>query len=198
MGGANEASVVSSSGVRYGYDGAVRVLEVSPSVVMASGGSALSVAVSGVLDGRGAWCSMFGGRVVVAAEGAGSGGNVRCVSVGGVVGNTSVEVSVNGQEFSSGSGMLVELMEAANVTSVMPGVVPIGGGSVVIAGMGLSGYAKAGVYCGFGASTSSESWSVAMGTVSAGVGGGGGEHGRGKRGICGELIGCEVWVRGSG
>merc|ERR1712096_228546 len=60
--------------------------------------------VSGVEDGSQAWC-MVGGRVVVAA-GSVNGGIVQCVSVAGVAGNTTMEVSVNGQEFTA-SGLMV-------------------------------------------------------------------------------------------
>ncbi len=47
-------------------------------------------------------------------------GIVQCVSVAGVLGNTTVDVSLNGQEFTA-SGLLVENIVLANVTSVMPG-----------------------------------------------------------------------------
>ena len=125
MGVGGEAATMSSSGVMFKYMGAASVLKVSPAVAMVNGGSALSLVVAGAADGSAAWC-MEEGRVVVAAESV-SGGVVQCVSVAGVGGNTSVEVSVNGQEFTS-SGMLVERVALANVTSVMPGVVPVGGG----------------------------------------------------------------------
>ena len=118
----------------------------------------LSVVVSGMSDGIKAWCRV-GGNVVVEADVV-NGGIVECVSVAGVMGNTTVEVSPNGQDFTS-TGMMVENIALANVTSVMPGVVPVMGGStVVVRGLGLA--SSAAVYCGFGASTTSETWSMAL------------------------------------
>ena len=99
MGVSMEAALVSSSGVMFKYEGAASVLEVSPTMTVVEGGSVVSMVVSGVEDGSKAWCKV-GGRVVVAAGSVNS-GIVQCVSVAGVLGNTTVEVSVNGQEFTS-------------------------------------------------------------------------------------------------
>ena len=68
------------------------------------GGTALSVVAIGLSDGAQAWCKQ--GRVVVASTKS-SAGVVECVSVAGVAGNTTVEVSGNGQEFTDGSGVVV-------------------------------------------------------------------------------------------
>ena len=60
----------------------------------------------------------------------------------------------------------MQLVSIANMTSVMPGVVPMAGGStVMIRGFGLE--ASGAVYCGFGASSASEAWSVAAGSMVA-------------------------------
>ena len=92
------------------------------------------------------------------------------MTVAGVAGNTSVEVSMNGQDFTS-SMVLVERVALANVTSVAPAVVPVGGGSVVVVrGIGLSAYSGAGAYCGYGASSASESWSVVRAEIMAASG----------------------------
>ena len=123
----------------------------------------LSVVVSGIADGSEAWCNV-GGNVIVAAESV-NGGIVQCVSVAGVLGNATVEVSANGVDFTS-SGMTVENVALANVTSVLPAVVPVNGGStVMVRGLGLG--ASGEVFCGFGASTTSETWSVTAGTMMA-------------------------------
>ena len=98
-----------------------------------------------------------------------------------MLGNTTVEVSVNGQEFTS-SGLLVENIALANVTDVMPGVVPVtGGSSVVVRGLGLSASGLNGVFCGFGASTTAETWSISAGTV-----------------LSSSSVRCVVPVRGAG
>jgi hypothetical protein len=162
MGEASEEALTSASSVVFAYSAPATVLEV-PRVAVVEGGSVLSVVTAGVADGSKAWCR-FGANVYVAA-GAVDQGIVECVSVAGVMGNTTVEVSANGQEFTS-TGMLVENIALANVTSVMPGVVPVAGGStVMIRGVGLE--ASGAVYCGFGASSASEAWSVAVGSMMA-------------------------------
>merc|ERR1711908_268424 len=110
----------------------------------------LSVVSSGVTDGSEAWCRI-NGQVVVAAA-AVNGGVVQCVSVAGIAGNMTVEVSANGQDFSS-SGMVFKNVALANVTSVLPGVVPVNGGSMVMVGA-LNLGASEGVNCWQGEGTS--------------------------------------------
>ena len=67
------------------------------------------------------------------------------MSVGGVGGNTSVEVSVNGQEFTEGSGIVVELVGGMNVSSVSQSAV-VHGSAVQVRGSGFS--AVRGVHAG--------------------------------------------------
>ena len=67
MGEADEAALVSSSGVMFKYEGAASVLEVSPTMTVVEGGSVVSMVVSGVEDGSQAWCKV-GGRVVVICQ----------------------------------------------------------------------------------------------------------------------------------
>ena len=58
MGEADEAALVSSSGVMFKYEGAASVLEVSPTMTVVEGGSVVSMVVSGVEDGSKAWCKV--------------------------------------------------------------------------------------------------------------------------------------------
>merc|ERR1719253_178624 len=58
MGTEEEAALVSATNVVFTHVGAMSVLEVSPAVTMVTGGSKLSVVVSGASDGMAAWCSM--------------------------------------------------------------------------------------------------------------------------------------------
>jgi hypothetical protein len=88
---------------------------------------------------------------------------IECVSVQSVGGNTTVEISTNGRDFSAPwfSEMLY-----TNVTDLTPTVVPvIGGASIVVRGAGFSAPAMDGVYCLYGASTAAETWSHMAGTL---------------------------------
>ena len=78
----------------YEFMPAVVVVSVGPSTLAAQGGSIVSVGASGLVDGTLAQCE-FGGTVVVDAMSVES-GVVKCMSVAGTVGNTSVRVSRNG------------------------------------------------------------------------------------------------------
>ena len=122
----------------------------------------VSAVVNGLSDGSVAWCKL--GRVVVAA-GMNSAGVVECVSVAGVAGNTTVEVSANGQEFTVGSGTMLELVAGMNVTSVSPLVV-VAGSPVSLIGSRFS--AARGVHCAVsGASADSTSWASVVGKVTS-------------------------------
>ena len=80
-------------------------------------------------------------------------------------GNTSVEVSVNGQDFTSGSGVMVELVAPMNVTSVSRSAV-VAGSIVSVSGTGFS--AARGVYCAMGGSSvDGSSWTYVSAAVAS-------------------------------
>jgi hypothetical protein len=95
---------------------------------------------------------MFGGVTVVQAEWTGS-SQMACRTVAAGAGNSTVELSVNGQDWSS-SSMSVELISVANVSMVTPALVSTGASSLVsVHGSGLvvaSGVAR--TYCAVGGS----------------------------------------------
>merc|ERR1719482_1289432 len=130
------------------------MVSVSPVVGSVEGATTLLAVVNGLSDGAPAWCKQ--GRVVVEASTKSSAGVVECVSVAGVAGNTTVEVSGNGQEFTEGSGVVVELVGGMNVTSVSQRSV-MGGSVVMVQGSGFS--AARGVQCAVGGSSADgSSW----------------------------------------
>merc|ERR1719174_770564 len=91
------------------------------------------------------------GFTVVQADSVSS-GTVDCTSVASISGNTTVEVSLNGQDWSS-SSMTTELVAMANVSSVIPGVVSAAGGAIVtVEGSGLL-VGSAMTYCAIGGSS---------------------------------------------
>jgi hypothetical protein len=154
------AAEVSTSSKQFGYGSEVAVVSVTPSVGFAKGGSVLSVVANGLEDGAAAWCKI--GTVVVTSRKI-SGGIVECVSVAGAEGNTTVEVSANGQDFSMASGTMVELVTTMNVSSVSQTAV-VSGSVVSLVGSGFS--ASRGVYCAMGgASVDSAAWAYSKGNV---------------------------------
>merc|ERR1719305_2075624 len=149
-----EATCVSSAGVRGqqvlelstpSISNAVFVMEeiaevssVEPSIVSAAGGESMMV----VSDGTPVAC-LFDGRVSVTAQMMGDGPSMACRTVAMPTGNTSVQVSVNGQEWST-SVSSVQLVGAMNVSSVEPVVVSaLGGTEIVLSGSGFMAAAAA-------------------------------------------------------
>merc|ERR1712086_334036 len=96
------------------------------------------------------------------------------MSVAQAAGNASVQVSVNGQDWSAAGAAMVQVVSAMNVSSVEPSLVSVIGGSEVL--IGGSGFQMEGVYCGIGGAT----WSSSMASVVtlAGEGEGEGERER--------------------
>ena len=141
------------------YIGSVDVESVSPSVGLVHGGTVISVVSNGLEDGAAAWCKM--GSVVV-ASGKSTSGVVECTAVAGIAGNMTVEVSVNGQEFTEGSGVAVELVTAMNVSGVSQMAV-VSGSVVSVYGSGFS--ASRGVYCAIAGVDSSAPWSYVSGFI---------------------------------
>jgi len=160
LGNANEAPLVSTSNKMFIFESAVQVLDMKSAVAMVHGGSNIKMSLTGIADGSEAWC-LIDGRYTVTA-GMVQGGMVECVTVAGVTGYTSVEVSANGQEFSS-NGFVIQTVMNANVSYVLPGDVPITGGTtIIVRGTGFNSY---NVFCGFGASTTAESWTQTAATM---------------------------------
>ena len=153
------------SAKQFVYTGEVSVVSVSPAVAFVEGGAVVSVVANGLEDGAAAWCKM--GSVVV-ASGRSTGGVVECTGVAGIAGNMTVEVSVNGQDFTEGSGVAVELVTAMNVSGVSQMAV-VSGSVVSVYGSGFS--ASRGVYCAIGGSSvDGSSWAyMAANTLSASV-----------------------------
>ena len=130
---------------------------VAPSAVIAEGGSVLSVMTAGVQAGTSVECR-FGGTVSVVSSSV-AGGVVECMSVAQAAGNASVQVSVNGQDWSAAGAAMVQVVSGMNVSSVEPSLVSVIGGSEVL--IGGSGFQMEGVYCGIGGAT----WSSSMASV---------------------------------
>jgi hypothetical protein len=163
MGVEPEIAYISASMRTYTFVSDSELLQLSPVVSAMQGGSILRMVMSGVSDDSLAWCK-FDGRTVVAASRSTDGGAMECVSVAGVAGNSSVEVSTNNQEYSS-AGFIIEHIDMANVTSAIPSRHAVTGGStVVLQGMN---FGTSTAYCGFGSSTTLEGWSTMPGTVLA-------------------------------
>jgi hypothetical protein len=170
-------AAVSTSGELYHFTPDTKVIEVTPRVAYSSGGMSIDVRVSGVsqtlIHGSGdntqAWCR-FGENVYTKAKGVLE-SNVECLTVPGIDGNVTLEISTNGQDFTT-QGMYVERI-TANVTSVYPNIVSVTGGSTTtlgginlgVSGLQVNGY---GVFCGYGASNAAESWSQSNGRVTTG------------------------------
>ena len=125
--------------------------------VFAEGGSVLSVMTAGVQAGTSVECR-FGATVSVVSSSV-AGGVVECMSVAQAAGNASVQVSVNGQDWSAAGAAMVQVVSAMNVSSVEPSLVSVIGGSEVL--IGGSGFQMEGVYCGIGGAT----WSSSMASV---------------------------------
>ena len=126
------------SGLQYQLMDEVSVSAVQPSMLSAVGGTTVSVTVlpRGPQDPTSMWCLM-GGDTVVKARSVSS-GVVECMSAASVSGNITVEVSVNGQDWSN-SMMSTEVVSVANASSVTPSMIGVAGGSIVsVSGSGLS------------------------------------------------------------
>ena len=122
-----------------------QVSSVVPSVVSAAGGEEIMLVSSS--ESRVVAC-MFDQRVVVTAEVSGDGSGMACRAVALAAGNTTVHVSVNGQEWSSEGAELV-LASGMNVSAVDPEIVSVMGGSeVMLRGTGLGGQSE--LWCGVG------------------------------------------------
>merc|ERR1719253_848190 len=130
---------------------------VSPSAVFAEGGSVLSVMTVGVQAGTSVECR-FGATVSVVSSSV-AGGVVECMSVAQIAGNTTVQVSVNGQDWSTAGAGMVQVVSGMNVSSVEPALVSVNGGSELL--IGGSGFQIEGVYCGIGGAT----WSSTVASV---------------------------------
>ena len=134
------------TGLQYKYVGVVSVQHVSPLFVNAQGGSAVTIETYALDESLAMADCVFGGSVTVAARSV-SGGLVECMSVAGAAGNTTVELSLNGQDMSTGA-FTVEYISLANVSMVTPSIVG-GGSEVMVSGSGL---VASGVRCAVGGS----------------------------------------------
>ena len=99
---------VSTSSKQFTYVSEVSMKNVVPGVATVEGGSMLSVSAAGLQGADQAWCKL--GSVVVAAK-LTSAEMLTCMSIAGVEGNMTVELSVNGKDFTTDSNMM-------NVTSI--------------------------------------------------------------------------------
>jgi hypothetical protein len=97
-------SDVSNDGVNFEYHPTIALRRVYPAVVVQEGGNMLHATVAGLQDGSFGYCQ-YGQRVVVRAEKVGL-GKIECLTVAGVAGNATVEVSVNGYDFTQSSNVL--------------------------------------------------------------------------------------------
>merc|ERR1712086_291574 len=81
-------------------------------------------------------------------------------------GNHTVEVSLNNEDWTVASGVLMEVLAGMNVTSVSPAVV-LAGSEVSVVGAGFS--AAHGLYCGVGGSSlQGTSWSHSVASMVTG------------------------------
>ena len=158
--------VISTPTVTESTYSATSVMEVSsmePAVVTAVGGELVTVLLADTVD-TGLTSCLFDGHVLVDAQPVGTRA-VACKMVALLAGNASVQVSVNGQDWSAAHGTMVQVVSRMNVSSVEPTVVSVVGGTkVVLSGSGLllsGAAASAGVYCGVGGG----SWSSSLAEV---------------------------------
>ena len=106
-----------------------------------------------------------------------SGGLVECMSAAGVAGNTTVELTLNGQHTTT-NGLTVEYMPLVNVSMVSPSFVA-GGSEVMVSGSGMQ---ASGMRCAVGGSVLEQtSWSYSMASV-----------------VSSSVAGCMVPTRGAG
>ena len=106
-----------------------------------------------------------------------SGGMVECMSVAGVAGNTTVELTLNGQHTSTDS-LTTQYMSLVNVSMVSPSFVA-GGSEVMVSGSGMR---SSGMRCAVGGSVLEQtSWSYSVASL-----------------VSSSVAGCMVPTRGAG
>jgi len=120
------SSVVKHAPMQFMYNGGVVLDSLTPIVGSVEGGSVLQVVTNGIRDGSNAWCKF--GEVTVTARSVYD-GVVECSTAAGIIGNSTVEVSVNGQDFTSGSAIFHEFVTMMNVTYVSQ--IPVVPGTIV-------------------------------------------------------------------
>ena len=151
------------SGVIFTYEGKVSIRRVEPKIVLEEGGRLLNVKVAGATDGMRATCAI--GRTFVEAEQVRN-GVAECMSPAGLVGNYSVDASVNGHDFTSGSGVWLTLIPTMNVTTVSPGLTSMVGDRLITL-TGNFNVANS-IYCAVGGSTTEGSaWAFALASVNS-------------------------------
>jgi len=152
------ASESFESGQMFAYDGKIAMRRVQPTKVVEEGGQLVKVKVAGAMDGVRAVCA-FGRTLVVAEEV--RNGNAECMVPAGLAGNYTVEASINGQDFTSNSGITIQLLPSLNLTSVSPVRLPVAGDrNMVLKG---SFQESTILYCAVGGSTTEgSSWVYAL------------------------------------
>ena len=122
----------------------------------------LTVKAKGIQGADASWCRF--GAVVVAAQSQ-SAQAMACLSVAGVVGNMTVEMSLNGADFVSHGANMISVTTMMNVTSVSRSAV-VSGSMIGVTGLGFS--ASRGVYCAMGGSSvDGSSWSYVAAIVAS-------------------------------
>ena len=106
-----------------------------------SGGTSVAISRSN-FDGGSVFRCRFGGAEVVASF-VSLHNELHCVTPAGTAGVATVQVSLNGMQFTTASPTF-EYLAHATISHVLPSAGPIGGGtSVVVVGAGFAGVAAA-------------------------------------------------------
>jgi len=153
-----------ASVAEFAYESPLKTRRMSPTVSPAFGGQPIKAFVGGAIDDMPMYC-LFDQRVMVKSETV-SGGVVDCTTTAGFIGNLSLEVSQNAQDFTS-NGLVFQVANVQNVTSVDPAFGNTVGGSTVFVN-GLEFPLKSRVYCAVGgAATETSTWGKVLAAVTS-------------------------------
>jgi hypothetical protein len=151
-------------GLTFRYHFTMSLIRASPLVANSIGGSIISLVAINIEDGASVVCAIDDNvqtkaRTVRA-------GIVECMMPATQVGNHTMEISLNSQDWSVTDGLRIKTIGTMNVTSVSPAVV-LAGSEVSVVGAGFS--AAPGLYCGVGGSSlQGTSWSHSVASVVSG------------------------------
>ena len=138
----------SSTVAEYEYEAPLRANALVPSVGPVQGGTMVTVMGEGFSNSKGVWCK-FGDYLLARGEWIDA-SSVACLTPESDVGNRTLEVSVNGVDYTQDS-LLLSFVPRLSISGIIPSLGPVEGGtSVTFTGWSLDQYED--LHCRFGTS----------------------------------------------
>jgi hypothetical protein len=151
-------AALSANGLTFQRVSTPVIKSILPTFGQAQGGTVVSVQALGIYGAHTPVCR-FAGRIYTNALST-KNAAVQCISSADVVGNTTVELSLNGQDFAPTIGFL-DLMPSMNVSSATPRYTDtLGSHSVLLHGVG---FPRTVIHCGLaGSSNEGSTWTTSL------------------------------------